>query len=364
MITRRLGGHLSVWCVVLFAITIAFTSGGCVSNEDAELARLLQEIDMMEARHAMGPDASEPSEPPEPPSPPRQAPRPAEAARGGEQVQVGALTIHPDCLLQITVAEDPSLNGSYKVNDIGAVEVGYLGPIILYNATEREAEAKIEEVLKLRDFKHATVKVRILRTAYGRVRIDGSVGKPGFIKVGAGDTISLNNALLRAGGLLSTARDGRVRVYRGALRSAMPLSEMPWEEYPLETADGEMQIPDVLLGNSDVAVVVSGKAPTATGEATGGSCTILVLGEVNRPGLYHFKRSEPCTMLYLMLKMGSLPPWANEEKVRVVRRSEEGYEEEFVVDVDRLMDEGRPEDDFELQSGDRVIVPAKRFSII
>ncbi|MBN2302662.1 MAG: polysaccharide biosynthesis/export family protein, partial [Lentisphaerae bacterium] len=60
------------------------------------------------------------------------------------------LTIQPDCLIQITVKEDPSLDGSYPVNEIGAVELNYVGPVILYNKTERGAEAKIREVLTAR----------------------------------------------------------------------------------------------------------------------------------------------------------------------------------------------------------------------
>lgn len=345
----------------LFLLGVVLALSGCVSSKDAELAQLLRELDLMEARQMM---------PEEPAAVDVEVPEtvtPVAAASEPPSGHAGGVTIHPDCLLQITVAEDPSLNGSYKANDIGAVEVGYLGPIILYNATEREAEEKIERVLKIKDFINATVKVRILRASYGQIRVDGAVESPGYLKVGAGDTISLNNALLRAGGLSASARGGKVRVFRGALLSPIPLSDQKFEEYSLESTGGEMSIPNVVLGNSDVAIVIGGQAPKMVGGAkTVGDegRDILVLGEVTRPGMLHFASGDPCTVLHLFLKMGGLPPFADKKHVRVVRRDEFGSEVEYLIDVAELLGSGSPDDDFPLEDGDRVIVPARRFSIL
>lgn len=351
--------------VALMSCAIIVPLSGCVTDQDAELAQLLRELDLMEAREMMGAETVDVTSVKTVETPPAAiaGPTPPTASDG----QVGSLTIHPDCLLQITVAEDPSLNGSYKVNDIGAVEVGYLGPVILYNATEREAEQKIERVLEIKDFRNATVKVRMLRASYGRIRVDGAVGTPGYLKVGAGDTISLNNALLRAGGLSASARGGRIRVYRGALLSPIPLQNRQYEEYPLSAQGGQMAVPEVLLGNSDVAIVVGGQSPQVVGVSNSPgkqSVNVLVLGEVNKAGMYGFKPGQPCTVLHLFLKMGGLPPFANKKRVRVIRRDKVGVETEYEVNVAELMSTGSPEDDFPLESGDRVIVPARRFTFL
>jgi len=272
--------------------------------------------------------------------------------------QTSKITIQPDCILQVSVEEDPNLDGSYPVNKIGAIELGYVGPIILYNKTEKEAEAKIASILKSRYFKKATVKVKILRASYDRIKVDGSVNQPGLIPIGAGDVITLNDALLRAGGIRASAKGARVRIVRGGLLSALA-STLEGEEYSLVSEDGKPNIPYVTLSNNDVAYVFSSEVAAESG----GEKDILVLGEVRRPGVYRFTSEEPCTIMHLLFKLGELPPYANSKAVRIVRRDQNGVENEIVVDARKIISRGDPQDDVKLENGDRVIVPARRISL-
>ncbi len=269
------------------------------------------------------------------------------------------LTIQTDCLLQITVKEDPTLDGSYPVNEIGAVQMGYIGPVFLFNKTEEEAAEKIEEVLKQRDFRTANVKVRILRASYDNVRVSGAVNRPGLIRVGAGDTISLNDALLRAGGLKASATKAKVKIVRGGLLSAVAPA-LEGEEYLLVKEDGSPSVPDVSLRNNDIAYVYS----SAPGQGTiDERREVLVLGEVRKQGMYQFSAAEPFTMMHLIFKMGGLPQYANKKNVKILRRDREGNEQEFVIDVEGILNDGNPDDDFPLENGDRVVVPARRISL-
>ena len=270
----------------------------------------------------------------------------------------GNITIQPDCLLQVSVEEDPNLDGSYAVNKIGAIELGYIGPVILYNKTEREAEAKIASILKSRHFKKATVKVKILRASYDRIKVDGSVNQPGLIPIGAGDVITLNDALLRAGGIRASAKGARVRIVRGGLLSALA-STLEGEEYSLVTEDGKPNIPYVTLSNNDVAYVFSSEVAAESG----GEKDILVLGEVRKPGVYRFASDEPCTMMHLLFKLGELPPYANSKAIKLIRKKSDGTESEITVDARKIISRGDPADDIKLENGDRVIVPARRISL-
>ena len=251
------------------------------------------------------------------------------------------------------------MDGSYHVNEIGAVELGYVGPVILFNKTERDAERKIRDVLKGRDFRNATVKVRILRASYDSVMVSGAVTRPGLIRIGAGDTISLNDALLRSGGLRPSATGSKVRIVRGGLLSAVA-SSLDGEEYSLVSEDGKPMVPELSLRNNDVIFVFSSN--TRVGVEVGEK-EILVLGEVGKPGVYRFSQSEPCTIMHLMFKMGGLPPYANKKAVKIVRRDEEGKEKEIKVNVQKILEEGDPEKDVTLENGDRIIVPARRLSL-
>jgi protein involved in polysaccharide export with SLBB domain len=330
-------------------------AGGCVTARKADYSQYLQP-----SEKAPSPGGDQADTPDAPERLVAAVPRAVESRSApAEGVKASDLTIQPDALVQVRVEEDPSLNGSYPVNSIGAVQLGYVGPVILYNRTEAQAAAKIAEVLKSRDFRNATVTVRMLRASYDKISVQGAVITPGVIKIGSGDAVSLNDALLRAGGLQAAVRGARVKIVRDGLRSAVAPA-LKGEEYGLVTDDGRPSIPDVWLRNNDVVFVFS--AVEEAKEEVGGK-TVLVLGEVSKEGLYHFTGAEPFTIMHLLFKMGGLPPYANAKAIRVIRRDGDGNETEHVVNARRIMARGDPTDDFQLENGDRVIVPGRKLSL-
>ena len=353
---------------------------GCATQKEYKLSELLRDLDALNLEATPGAAAtpqnsvvqtgsSQPtgsvqpamtSETPDRSSPPLPAP-----AAGAAKPEVSnTLTIQPDCLVQIRVEEDPSLDGSYAVNNIGAVQFGYVGPVILWNRTEEQAAQKIAEVLKGREFRNASISVKIVRASYDRVQVSGAVLNPSMIPIGAGDSISLSDALLRAGGVTANAKNAKVKIVRGGLLTPLAAS-MPGEEFSLAGSDGKPAIPAVYLKNNDMVRVFGSAvdAGEAGGASSGGGKEILVLGEVKRPGVYSFGPSEPCTLMYLVFKMGGLPPYANAKTIKVVRGAASGRETEHYVDARKVLDDGDPQNDFVLQNGDRVIVPARRISL-
>ncbi len=271
-----------------------------------------------------------------------------------------ALTVQPEAVLRIRVKEDPTLDGQYAVNRIGAVNLGYIGPIILFNYTEQQAAEKIREVLITRAFRNATVEVEILRASYDRIGIGGLVNNAGLLRIGAGDVISLNDALLRAGGLSGPASGMQVRIVRGGLTNVLA-SAQEGEVYAMQGADGRPAVPRVWLRNNDKAIVFSTRPQGAAAEY--GDKEVIVLGEVSRPGPIRFAHGEPATMMRLAFKIGGFPRYANTRQVRILRRDEQGIEREIKVNVERMLETGDPEKDVPLQDGDRIIVPARRISL-
>ena len=75
-----------------------------------------------------------------------------------------------------------------------------------------------------------------------------------------------------------------------------------------------------------------------------------------------FAENEPCTLMYLLFKIGGLPRFAKADKIQIVRRGKDGREKAFVVNGESLMNEGNPQDDVVLESGDRIIVPARKIA--
>ncbi len=277
----------------------------------------------------------------------------------------GVVTIQPDSVVQVSVQEDSKLDGSYTVNELSAIQLGYVGPVFLHNMTEEQAEGKIKEVLENRFFNQATVSVRILRPSYDTVAVQGHVSRPGVIRIGSGDRISLNDALLRVGNVTAPIRNAHVRVVRGGLTRAVAASE-PGETYALMDEEGNPRVPDVWLWNNDVAFLYVRSGPSAGEPADVQERTareILVLGQVRRQGIYRFSEESQATMMHLIFQMGGFPSYANTRAIRILRRDAEGREREFTVDAGKLLEEGNPDLDVALEHGDRIIVPARRMSL-
>jgi len=277
-------------------------------------------------------------------------------------------TIQPDSVLWVAVSEDPSLNGRYMVNDASAIDFGYVGLVFLQGMWVEQAEMELKRVLEGRYLKNATVSVKLAKASYDKIGVQGSIEMPGDIKIGPGATISLSEALRRAGGLRGNRENSRVKIVRGGLRTPFgPAAE--GEVFSLVTSDGQLKVPDIFLRNDDLAYVFTPSADAPQGQpgvtvgSTGaGGKRVVLLGEVPRRGVVEFSESEPCTLMYLLFKVGGLPRFAKANKITVVRRNKDGSEQKFLVDGEKLMNNGKPEDDLVLETGDRIVVPARKIS--
>lgn len=274
------------------------------------------------------------------------------------------ITIEPDCVLEIGVEEDPSLNGSYAVDMDGGIDFGYVGLVVLQNATAREAERKIRALLKGRYTKTATVRVRITKASYDKVKVAGAVVSPGMLKIGSGAGISLEEALIRAGGISTEGEEIKIKIVPGGARSVIggPASPEGRVVKLTVSADG-VTVPDVNLYNQDLIYVFSAREMASEiGKPKQGSKTIIVLGEVPRAGPITFKPNEPCTLLCLLFRIGGLSDFARASSIRIKRTNGDGEEEVIKANGERLLKTGDPSIDVPLMDGDRVIVPAKTFS--
>ena len=276
------------------------------------------------------------------------------------QIRPAVPTIQPETVLWVSVEEDPSLNGRYLVNKDSAIDFGYVGLVYLADMTVEKAEAAIRTALEGRYLNRATVSVKIAKASYDQVEVLGAVDMPGEIKIGAGAAILLNDALRRAGGLRGNRENARVKVVLGGMRTPYGPAATG-EVYVLSAADGQHQIPEIYLRNNDLAYVFTYET-TQPGVTSGGGKRILLLGEVPRRGIVEFAENEPCTLMYLLFKIGGLPRFARSDRIQVVRTAKNGHETTFVVDGDALLNQGDPRNDVMLETGDRVVVPARKFN--
>lgn len=285
-------------------------------------------------------------------------------ASGAEMLKPSEPTIQPDTIVWVSVTEDPSLNGRYVVNGSSAIDFGYVGLVFLQDMNVQQAEAVIKNVLEGRYLNHATVSVKIAKASYDSVGVLGNVEAPGEVKIGPGSTITLSDALRRAGGLRGNRESNRIKIIRGGLRSPFgPTAE--GDVYSLTTSSGDLKIPLIYLRNNDLAYAYASESPhlgSSPTKTAGTGKRVILLGEVPRRGVVEFAENEPCTLMYLLFKIGGLPRFAKADKIQIIRREKDGHERSFTANGAALMEGGNPKDDVVLESGDRIIVPARKIA--
>lgn len=89
------------------------------------------------------------------------------------------------------------------------------------------------------------------------------------------------------------------------------------------------------------------------GRESRGEIKIMVQG-ITTPGVYHFRKDEPCTIMYLIFKMGGLARFSKGRVITIHRLNPAGSESEIKVDIGDLMETGDPKKDVPLKNGDRV----------
>jgi polysaccharide export outer membrane protein len=284
---------------------------------------------------------------------------PAEAKPAATPPALGVVTIQPGCRIRVTLTDGATRGGTYVADAAGAVSIGELGLVALRNKTEPAAAAAIGNLLGKRGSTNTDVRVEILAASYDTLEVRGAVVSPGPVQIDPGGRLSLNDALLRAGGVPVDPRGAVVRVLRGGLTQAVAdLSQA--ETYSLVDGGGRPAVPSVWLANNDVVYVFTGGAEDVVEV---GERQITVLGEVPKPGVYRFNETEPCTLLHLLLKIEELTAYADARAVEIHRRGPDGRETVQTVNVEPLLEEGRRSDDVPLRNGDRIVVPARRLSL-
>ena len=118
----------------------------------------------------------------------------------------------------VEIVEDREAPVSKIITATGDLDVAPLERVHVAGKTTKEAAAEIERRLKEDYYHKATVRLAIDRVnqsaTLGKIQIQGEVRQPGVLEIYAGDNLTLNEAILRAGGFLQFANPKKVQVTR------------------------------------------------------------------------------------------------------------------------------------------------------
>ena len=88
---------------------------------------------------------------------------------------------------------------------------------------------------------------------------------------------------------------------------------------------------------------------------------VYLVGQVRGPGPQDIPSDEVFTLSKAVLRAGGFTDFADQRHVRVTRKGDTDASEKqtFVVDVSRIFDKGKIEDDLQLESGDLIYIPER-----
>jgi protein involved in polysaccharide export with SLBB domain len=260
------------------------------------------------------------------------------AALAASLTMAQAAVIKTGMTLNIVVKGDQELSKMVRVLDNGTIDYPLLQDVSVTNKTTTELQDLLTYKLA-RVLESPLVLVSVVTETPMVVQVLGQVKKPGLLTAPPG--ASLQEVLLLAQGVTDQADLQKVKLVRrgeGDERAAY---------YDLQRFlnTGDLNLLPKLADGDKIIVLTSKK-----------SRYVKVLGAVNKPGF--FPVTESSGLFDLLYLAGGPTADANLSKVRVIS-SPGGQRADYVLDVQKFIDDGKTENLPMLGEGDVLIVYAK-----
>ncbi|WP_258002184.1 polysaccharide biosynthesis/export family protein [Burkholderia sp. WAC0059] len=249
---------------------------------------------------------------------------------------------HPELNLPDTTtgaAQDPSGSNSvvsgYTVDAGGEIQFAYVGPLKLAGLTEMQARDLLAQKLSLY-LRAPQVTLRIVAYRSRRVYVDGEVRTPGLLVLDD-MTMTLPEAINRAGGFTALGDRSRVAITRGAKTVMLDIPDM--------IAKGANP-DDIVLHDGDLVRVYSQN-----------DSKVYVLGEVGHPGSQLLDNGQMTLNQALGSAGGVDPNSGDASQIFVVRRRSDNRTAVFHLNASSPVAMATA-DGFELEPNDVVFVDA------
>jgi polysaccharide export outer membrane protein len=216
---------------------------------------------------------------------------------------IANLRLSPGSMVSVQVFEEPDLNGNYRLDSSGAINLPLGGEIPLATLTLPEAETAIAaRLISAEILKMAHVVVNIAEYNAGNVIVLGEVASPGRVSILTGRT--LKEILALAGGLTPLAGN-EIVVHRANQPSDVT------ETIHDHGGINDQAAMDVSINPGDSVLV----------RKTG---VVYVLGAVIRPGGYAMQESGELNVVEAIALALGTTPQASTNKTRVLRKGPDG----------------------------------------
>lgn len=242
----------------------------------------------------------------------------------------------PGDTLELAVTNLEEMNGTYKIDALGMLELPYVKSIKASGLSVDRLKETLVTFLSKDYLNNPQIALRLVEFRSRPITVIGAVNRPGPIQNRL--EMDLLQVIAQAGGRTANASDDVV-IIRKSTEGQYSSISINLKEL-LEGGKSHLNIP-IFAGDT---VNLQEKQPVI----------IYVSGEVGRPGELVFDENQRVTLLRAITKAGGFTEYARQTKVRI-RREEQGSFKEIPCDV-KAIRRGKAED-IVLQSNDIIIVP-------
>ena len=226
----------------------------------------------------------------------------------------GDYLVGPGDLLEIKVFEAEKLNTTVRVSSRGIVSLPLVGEVTVKGLTAYEAESFIEDEYKKSYIKDPHISIFVKEHYSQRVTVIGQVKNPGTYDYPSKQ--KLLDALALAGGLSEKA--GRTIQVRRLSAASQDTNQTLLVNLDKLINEGQTQLNIDINGGDIIFIPEAG--------------LFYVDGAVRRPGEYYIKKTT--TIKEAIFSAGGLEPFADPEKVKILRYCENGERKEIGINLE------------------------------
>lgn len=267
--------------------------------------------------------------------------------------------------LQILLKEDPEFQFRGPVDDSGNVTLVYVGEVGASSFTLNEFKKNLEQLLLEQFYNEVTLSVSITKQAATHVYVYGAVQEPGAIEIPGSGRISIRQALASVKGLTTWADPKKSYILRTNESDGQEK-----ETVDIQSTLSRLSQKGLVLSKEGLVYLYAGDELYVPGLNQDDNSELLtttpreviVVGQVNAPGIQLFAPGEDATLMRAIFKAGGMTQFAQGNKIKLIRYQDKDRTVQ-TVNINRVIEKGYLEEDVKLDSGDMIIVPQKLINL-
>jgi len=261
-----------------------------------------------------------------------------------------AQTLRPGDLIQIKFPGESAFDKTFQINQKGLIQLPEIGSFKLQGKTITQSRRALRKVLSVA-YKDLSKLDIVLMERRLSVTVLGYVKKPGPVDLPLNSNVQM--AINHAGGLAQGAQLDKLQIRRNTKLLVFDYKKYldkgdPASLPALQPMDVIFVPASPLLGN--VQVEFDAQTLTASGDAGEAGESIKVFGEVHRPGIFSYKKSQG--VMDMIMRAGGVTRYAGIEQIRVIHKGHP-----YPFNMREYLDTGNPKLMPNIRQGDVIFVP-------